>query len=192
MVVLRRHEQYATKADFRVLSHGVKTQLDQLEGKTDRLETKADRLEEKTDRLEANTSRLEMKTDRLEAKVDHLDEKVDHLEVKVGHLDVKVGHLDMKVGHLDVKVGHLEVKVDHLGERISQFEVKVTSDLVGLKGAMTINADECKSEISKLRADVAVLTNSHKYVLWIGGGLATMCMSVFGLCISILLPSLRW
>lgn len=185
MVVLRRHEQYATKTDFRVLSHGVKTQLDQLEGKTDRLETKTDRLEKKTDRLEANTSRLEMKTDRLEAKVDHLDEKVDHLKVKVGHLDVKVGHLDMKVGHL-------EVKVDHLGERISQFEVKVTSDLIGLKGAMTINADECKSEISKLRADVAVLTNSHKYVLWIGGGLATMCMSVFGLCISILLPSLRW
>ena len=91
----------------------------------------------------------------------------------------------------DVKVGHLDVKVDHLGERISQFEVKVTSDLVDLKDAMTTNADECKSEISKLRADVAVLTNSHKYVLWIGGGLATMCMGVFGLCISILLPSLR-
>jgi polyhydroxyalkanoate synthesis regulator phasin len=97
-----------------------------------------------------------------------------------------------QLDHLDEKVDHLEVRVDHLGERISQFEVKVTSDLVGLKDTMTTNADECKSEISKLRADVAVLTNSHKYVLWIGGGLATMCMSVFGLCISMLLPSLRW
>lgn len=138
MVVLRRHEQYATKADFTALSQGVKIQFDQLWGKTDRLEKKADRLEEKMDRLEAKTTRLEAKTDQLEEKVTHLDQKVDYLAE-----------------------------------------------------AMKASADECKSEISKLRADVAVLINSHKYVLWIGGGLATMCASVFGLCISILLPSVK-
>ncbi len=131
MVVLRRHEQYATKSDFTALSQGVKIQFGQLWAKTDRLEVKMDR-------LEAKATRLEAKTDQLEAKVTHLDQKVDQLAE-----------------------------------------------------AMKASADECKSEISKLRADVAVLTNSHKYVLWIGGGLATMCASVFGLCISILLPSLR-
>ena len=131
MVVLRRHEQYATKADFTALSQGVKIQFDQLWGKTDRLEVRMDR-------LEAKATRLEAKTDQLEAKVTHLGQKVDQLAE-----------------------------------------------------AMKASADECKSEISKLRADVAVLTNSHKYVLWIGGGLATMCASVFGLCISILLPSVK-
>ena len=149
MVVLRRHEQYATKTDFRVLSHGVKTQLDQLEGKTDRLETKTDRLEKKTDRLEETTERLEARTNRLEEKVDHLDHKV------------------------------------------TQFEARMSSEMADLKATMNANTDECKNEFSKLRADVAVLTNSHKYVLWIGGGLATICISVFGLCISILLPSIK-
>jgi predicted RNase H-like nuclease (RuvC/YqgF family) len=126
--ILHRHSQYATKADFKILSHEVKTHLNQLEEKTDR---------------------LEKKTDRLEAKVDHLDQKV------------------------------------------TQFEVRMSSEMADLKAMLNANTDECKNEFSKLRADVAVLTNSHKYVLWIGGGLATICISVFGLCISILLPSIK-
>ena len=149
MGILHRHSQYATKADFKILSHEVKTHLNQLEEKTDRLEKKTDRLEETTERLEARTGRLETKTDRLEAKVDHLDQNVTRLEARM------------------------------------------SSEMADLKATLNANTDECKNEFSKLRADVAVLTNSHKYVLWIGGGLATICISVFGLCISILLPSLK-
>lgn len=146
MGILQRHSQYATKADFKVLSHEVKTHINHLEEKTDRLEKKTDRLEEVTVRLDARTCRLEMKTDRLEEKVDHLDQKV------------------------------------------TQFEARMSSELADIKSTMNNNMDHCKNEFSRLRADVAVLTNSHKYVLWIGGGLATMCMGVFGLCISILFP----
>jgi phage shock protein A len=139
MVFLQRHSQYATKADFRVLSHEVKTQINHIEEKTDRLEKKTDRLEEATVRLNART-------------------------------------------------GRLEEKVDHLDQKVTQFEARMSSELADIKSTMNTNMDHCKSEFSRLRADVAVLTNSHKYVLWTGGGLATMCMGVFGLCISILLP----
>ncbi|MFM7009684.1 MAG: coiled-coil domain-containing protein [Betaproteobacteria bacterium] len=156
MGILHRYEQFATKADFKVLSRGVRTQLDHLEGTTGRLEKKTDRLEEKTDRLEARTSRLEAKTDRLDAKVDHLEGKVDHLDQKV-----------------------------------SRFEVKMTAEIADLKITMQSNLEHCKNEFASLRADIAALTNSHKYVLWIGGVLATMCMSFFGLCLSILIPTLK-
>ena len=139
MGILQRHSQYATKADFKVLSHEVKTQINHLEEKTDRLEKKTDRLEEATVRLNART-------------------------------------------------GRLEEKVDHLDQKVTQFEARMSSELADIKSTMNNNMDHCKNEFSRLRADIAVLTNSHKYVLWIGGGLATMCMGVFGLCISILLP----
>ena len=139
MGILQRHSQYATKADFKVLSHEVKTHINHLEEKTDRLEKKTDRLEEATVRLNART-------------------------------------------------GRLEEKVDHLDQKVTQFEARMSSELADIKSTMNNNMDHCKNEFSGLRADIAVLTNSHKYVLWIGGGLATMCMGVFGLCISILLP----
>ena len=119
-VVDQEHGQYATKADFIVLSHEVKTQIDQLKATTIRLEDKTDRLEHKT----------------------------------------------------------------------SQFEIKITADIANLQCSMETKIDECKREFSGLRADVAVLTNSHKYVLWVGGGLATLCLGVFGLCISTLLANL--
>lgn len=141
MGILHRHSQYATKADFKVLSHEVKTHINHLEEKTNRLEMKTDRLEEAT-------------------------------------------------VHLNARTGRLEEKVDHLDQKLTQFEARMSSELSDIKSTMNTNMDQCKTEFSRLRADIAVLTNSHKYVLWIGGGLATMCMGVFGLCISILLPSL--
>jgi len=74
--------------------------------------------------------------------------------------------------------------------RHSQFETRISSEFTELKSMIKANTHEFKKECSKLRTVVAVLTNSHKYVLWIGGGLATICISVYGLCISILLPSI--
>lgn len=110
-------------------------------------------------------------------------EQIHQLEVKTDRLEMKTDRLQMKTGQLEKKIDHLEIKTDHLDRKISS----MTVEIIGLKTTM----DACKSEFSGLRADVAVLTNSHKYVLWIGGGLATVCFSVFGLCVSILLPSVR-
>ncbi|MCM0035902.1 MAG: hypothetical protein NBV66_08945 [Burkholderiaceae bacterium] len=93
----------------------------------------------------------------------------------------------------DFRVLSHEVKthINHLDQKVTQFEARMSSELADIKSTMNNNMDHCKNEFSRLRADVAVLTNSHKYVLWIGGGLATMCMGVFGLCISILLPLVK-
>lgn len=43
---------------------------------------------------------------------------------------------------------------------------------------------ECKNEFVNFRSDILMLKNSHKYLLWIGGVVATMCLSVFGLSVS--------
>jgi len=76
MSILQRYSQYATKADFKVLSHEVKTHISHLEEKTDRLEKKTDRLEEATVHLNARTGRLE-------EKVDHLDQKLTQFEARI-------------------------------------------------------------------------------------------------------------
>ena len=73
----------------------------------------------------------------------------------------------------------------------NQFETRISSEFTDLKSMIKAKTHELKKECYKLRADVAVLTNSHEHLLWIGGGLATICISVFGLCISILLPSIN-
>ena len=56
MGILHRHSQYATKADFKILGHEVKTHLNQLEEKTDRLEAKVDHLDNKVTKFEARMS----------------------------------------------------------------------------------------------------------------------------------------
>jgi hypothetical protein len=73
----------------------------------------------------------------------------------------------------------------------NQFETRISSEFTDLKSMIKANTHELKKECYRLRADIAVLTNSHEYLLWIGGGLATICISMFGLCSSILLPSIN-
>ena len=111
--------------------------------------------------LKAEIKQLEKKTDRLEAKTDRLETKTDRLEAKTDRLETKTDRLE-------TKTDRLETKIDGC---IAEF--------VGLR-----------ADFAGLRADVAVLTSSHKFVLWIGGGVATMCLSVFGLMITTLWPSL--
>ena len=78
------------------------------------------------------------------------------------------------------------------------FGQEVKAEIAELKTTMEAKIDGCKAEFSGLRtefsglrADVTVLTNSHKLFLWIAGGVATMALSVFGLFISTLLPSVK-
>jgi hypothetical protein len=65
-------------------------------------------------------------------------------------------------------------------KKIDQVEQKLSAELSGLK----ITIDECKNEFSHFRADVSELKTSHKYLRWIGAGVATMCLSVIGINIS--------
>ena len=81
------------------------------------------------------------------------------------------------------EIKQLEQKTDRLEAKTDRLEAKIdgcTAEFVGLR-----------ADFAGLRADVTVLTNSHKFVLWIGGGVATMCLSVLGLMITTLWPSLK-
>ena len=89
--------------------------------------------------------------------------------------------------HLETKTDQLEIKTDRIEAKITEVEVKLSAEISGL--AKTVN--ECKEEFLSFRADVSVLRTSHKYIVWIGGGVATMCLSVIALCIPIYLHTLK-
>jgi chromosome segregation ATPase len=153
------HKQYATKADFVALSSAVKLQIHQLEIKTDRIETKTDQLEIKTDRIEA---------------------KMLQIEVKTNQIEIKTIQIEAKTNQIEAKTNQIEVKMTQIEKKIDQVEQKLSAELSGLK----ITIDECKNEFSHFRADVSELKTSHKYLRWIGAGVATMCLSVIGINIS--------
>lgn len=89
--------------------------------------------------------------------------------------------------HLETKTDQLEIKTDRIEAKITEVEVKLSAEISGL--AKTVN--ECKEEFLNFRADVSVLRTSHKYIVWISGGVATMCLSVIALCIPIYLHTLK-
>jgi hypothetical protein len=105
--------------------------------------------------------------------------KADFLEFRQ---DVK-----QRLMHLETKTDQLEIKTDRIEAKIIEVEVKLSAEISGL--AKTVN--ECKEEFLSFRADVSVLRTSHKYIVWISGGVATMCLSVIALCIPIFLHTLK-
>ena len=160
------HKQYATKADFLELRQEVKQQILHLEVKTDRIEAKTDQLEIKTDRIEAKMNQIEAKTDQLELKTDRIEAKMNLIEAKTNLIEAKTNQIEAK---------------------INEVEVKLSAEISGL----TKTVNECKDEFLRFRSDVSVLRTSHKYIVWIGGGVATMCLSVIALCIPIYLHTLK-
>ena len=160
------HKQYATKADFLELRQEVKQQILHLEVKTDRIEAKTDQLEIKTDRIEAKMNQIEAKTEQLELKTDRIEAKMNLIEAKTNLIEAKTNQIEAK---------------------INEVEVKLSAEISGL----TKTVNECKDEFLRFRSDVSVLRTSHKYIVWISGGVATMCLSVIALCIPIYLHTLK-
>ena len=105
--------------------------------------------------------------------------KADFLELRQ---EVK-----QQILHLEAKTDQLEIKTDRIEAKITEVEVKLSAEISGL--AKTVN--ECKEEFLSFRADVSILRTSHKYIVWISGGVATMCLSVIALCIPIYLHTLK-
>ncbi len=160
------HKQYATKADFLELRQEVTQQILHLEVKTDRIEAKTDQLEIKTDRIEAKMNLIKAKTDQLELKTDRIEAKMNLIEAKTNQIEAKTNQIEAK---------------------INEVEVKLSAEISGL----TKTVNECKDEFLRFRSDVSVLRTSHKYIVWISGGVATMCLSVIALCIPIFLHTLK-
>jgi transcriptional antiterminator Rof (Rho-off) len=103
------------------------------------------------------------------------------------HLETKTDQLEIKTDRIAAKTDQLEIKTDRIEAKITEVEVKLSAEISGL--VKTVN--ECKEEFLSFRADVSVLRTSHKYIVWISGGVATMCLSVIALCIPIYLHTLK-
>ena len=141
--------------------------------------TKADFLELRQE-VKQQILHLEIKTDRIEAKTDQLEIKTDRIEAKTDQLELKTDRIEAKMNLIEAKTNQIEAK-------ITEVEVKLSAEISGL--AKTVN--ECKEEFLRFRSDVSVLRTSHKYIVWISGGVATMCLSVIALCIPIFLHTLK-
>ena len=112
--------------------------------------------------------------------------KADFLELRQ-EVKQQILHLEAKTDLVAAKTDQLEIKTDRIEAKITEVEVKLSAEISGL--AKTVN--ECKEEFLSFRADVSVLRTSHKYIVWISGGVATMCLSVIALCIPIYLHTLK-
>ena len=112
--------------------------------------------------------------------------KADFLELRQ-EVKQQILHLEAKTDRIAAKTDQLEIKTGRIEAKITEVEVKLSAEISGL--AKTVN--ECKEEFLSFRADVSVLRTSHKYIVWISGGVATMCLSVIALCIPIYLHTLK-
>ena len=112
--------------------------------------------------------------------------KADFLELRQ-EVKQQILHLEAKTDRIAAKTDQLEIKTDRIEAKITEVEVKLSAEISGL----TKTVNECKEEFLSFRADVSVLRTSHKYIVWISGGVATMCLSVIALCIPIYLHTLK-
>lgn len=112
--------------------------------------------------------------------------KADFLELRQ-EVKQQILHLEKKTDRIAAKTDQLEIKTDRIEAKITEVEVKLSAEISGL----TKTVNECKEEFLSFRADVSVLRTSHKYIVWISGGVATMCLSVIALCIPIYLHTLK-
>ena len=118
---------------------------------------------------------------RAQAEV-HAHELQEVLERECGQYATKADLIALG-SEVKADIKQLEEKTDRLEAKTGRLEAKIDgciAEFVGLR-----------ADFAGLRADVTVLTSSHKVVLWIGGGVATMCLSVFGLMVTTLWPSLK-
>ena len=119
--------------------------------------------------------------------------KADFLELRqevkqqILHLEVKTDRIEAKTDQLEIKTDRIEAKTNQIEAKINEVEVKLSAAISGL----TKTVNECKDEFLRFRSDVSVLRTSHKYIVWISGGVATMCLSVIALCIPIYLHTLK-
>ena len=112
--------------------------------------------------------------------------KADFLELRQ-EVKQQILHLETKTDRIAAKTDQLEIKTDRIEAKIIEVEVKLSAEISGL----TKTVNECKEEFLSFRADMSVLRTSHKYIVWISGGVATMCLSVIALCIPIFLHTLK-
>ncbi len=99
----------------------------------------------------------------------------------MNQIEAKTDQLELKTDRIEAKMNLIEAKTNQIEAKINEVEVKLSAEISGL----TKTVNECKDEFLRFRSDVSILRTSHKYIVWISGGVATMCLSVMALCIPI-------
>ena len=98
-----------------------------------------------------------------------------------------INQLEVKTDRLEGKTDHLETKIVQVETKIDQIETKISAEIADLKTTIY----QCKDDFAEFRSDLSALRTSHKYIIWIGGGVATLCLSAFGLCITMFLHTVK-
>ena len=126
--------------------------------------------------MRAQIIQLDIKTDRIAAKTDQLEVKIDQVELKMGQVETRMGQVETRMGQVETRMGQVE-------EKIIQIEIKLS--------CLQIAVEQLKDQFARFNTELSVLKTSCKYILWIGGGLATLCVSTLGLCIAMFLHTLK-
>ena len=105
----------------------------------------------------------------------------------INQLEVKTDRLEGKTDHLETKIVQVETKIVQVETKIDQIETKISAEIADLKTTIY----QCKDDFAEFRSDLSALRTSHKYIIWIGGGVATLCLSAFGLCITMFLHTVK-
>ena len=85
------------------------------------------------------------------------------------------------------QLNKVEAKTDRLIERLTQFEINLSANVADLKTSMV----EFKNEFVNVRTEMSALRASHQHMMWISGGMATVCLTALGLCIPLVLHALK-
>ena len=78
-------------------------------------------------------------------------------------------------------------KLEAIIPTLATLEAKISTEISGVK----VLIDDCKKDFIEFRADVSSLKTSNKYLIWIGGGIATLSASAIAMCLSMFLCSLK-
>jgi len=152
----------------------------------DKYATKADFLQLSHD-VKLQINHLESNSDRIEAKTDQLEATVSQIGAKVLQVESKVLQVESKVMQVECKVMQVDEKVNQVAARLIRFENHMSAELAEVKTTVS----QCKDEFVGYQADVSDLKISNKYMLWINGFVATICLSVIAVCVPMFLHSLK-
>ena len=125
-----------------------------------------------------------------------------HAQVLQGVYEQEHGQYATKTDLIKItdEIADLKTTINECKSQFSSFQseiANVQSDITNLKSDITnlksdiahvqsdISTLQC--DVSNIRSDISVLKSSNKYLLWIGGVMVTMFVSMFGVNVSMLL-----
>lgn len=118
-----------------------------------------------------------------------------HAQVLQGVYEQEHGQYATKTDLIKItdEIADLKTTINECKSQFSSFQseiANVQSDITNLKSDIAhvqsdISTLQC--DVSNIRSDISVLKSSNKYLLWIGGVMVTMFVSMFGVNVSMLL-----